>query len=113
MDVKHLPNGHNHPSQIEHQDDAPPRRRRTTNWKEILRVGGLVVAAASATAGIIVWLQVQNDRSYATRVDVERQGSQIQDLKGGVSELQRQNADIIRSLGRIEGKLEQPQAQQR
>ncbi len=58
------------------------------------------------TAGTIVWMQTQNDRSYATKVELERQTTQVEELKQGVSELQRQNTDILRSLGRIEGKIQ-------
>jgi len=78
----------------------------TVRWRDVIKIILLITTVVSMTAGTIVWMQTQNDRSYATKVELERQTTQVEELKQGVSELQRQNTDILRSLGRIEGKIQ-------
>jgi len=59
----------------------------------------LVVAIIATIAGVIFWVQSINDPKF------ERLDQEIQSVKSDISEIRNNNNEILRTVGRIEGKL--------
>jgi len=58
-----------------------------------------IVAIVATIAGVIFWVQSINDPKF------ERLEQEIQTLKSDISEIRNNNNEILRTVGRIEGKL--------
>jgi cell division protein FtsL len=58
-----------------------------------------VVAIVATIAGVIFWVQSINDPKF------ERLEQEIQTLKSDISEIRNNNNEILRTVGRIEGKI--------
>jgi len=59
----------------------------------------LVVAIIATIAGVIFWVQSINDPKF------ERLDQEIQSVKSDISEIRNNNNEILRTVGRIEGKI--------
>ena len=59
----------------------------------------LVVAIIATIAGVIFWVQSINDPKF------QRLDQEIQSVKSDISEIRNNNNEILRTVGRIEGKL--------
>jgi|TARA_Y100000114_G_scaffold66452_1_gene60932 cell division protein FtsL len=58
-----------------------------------------IVAIVATIAGVIFWVQSINDPKF------ERLEQEIQTLKSDISEIRNNNNEILRTVGRIEGKI--------
>ena len=58
-----------------------------------------VVAVVATVAGVIFWVQSINDPKF------ERLEQEIQTLKNDITDIRNNNNEILRTVGRIEGKL--------
>ena len=58
-----------------------------------------VVAVVATVAGVIFWVQSINDPKF------ERLEQAIQTLKNDITDIRNNNNEILRTVGRIEGKL--------
>jgi hypothetical protein len=59
-----------------------------------------VVAVISVVAGVIFWVQTSNDKK------VERIERDITELKTDIKQIQEDNREIIRIMGRLEGLID-------
>jgi Na+/melibiose symporter-like transporter len=60
----------------------------------------LVVAVVATIAGVIFWVQSVNDPKF------EKIEQDIQTLRGDIGQIRIDNNEILRIVGRLEGKLE-------
>jgi Na+/melibiose symporter-like transporter len=60
----------------------------------------LVVAVVATIAGVIFWVQSINDPKF------EKIEQDIQTLRGDIGQIRIDNNEILRIVGRLEGKLE-------
>ncbi len=60
----------------------------------------LVVAVVATIAGVIFWVQSINDPKF------EKIEQDIQTLRGDIGQIRVDNNEILRIVGRLEGKLE-------
>ena len=58
-----------------------------------------VVAVVATVAGVIFWVQSINDPKF------DRLEQEIQTLKNDITDIRNNNNEILRTVGRIEGKL--------
>lgn len=58
-----------------------------------------IVAVVATVAGVIFWVQSINDPKF------ERLEQEIQTLKNDITDIRNNNNEILRTVGRIEGKL--------
>ncbi len=58
-----------------------------------------IVAIVATIAGVIFWVQSINDPKF------ERLEQEIQTIKSDISEIRNNNNEILRTVGRIEGKI--------
>jgi len=58
-----------------------------------------VVAVVATVAGVIFWVQSINDPKF------ERLEQEIQTLKNDITDIRNNNNEILRTVGRIEGKI--------
>ncbi len=58
-----------------------------------------IVAVVATVAGVIFWVQSINDPKF------ERLEQEIQTLKSDITDIRNNNNEILRTVGRIEGKL--------
>ena len=58
-----------------------------------------IVAIVATIAGVIFWVQSINDPKF------ERLEQEIQTLKSDISEIRNNTTEILRPIGRIEGKI--------
>jgi len=59
-----------------------------------------IVAVVTVVAGIIFWVQTSNDKK------VERIEKDIIELKTDIKQIQEDNREIIRIMGRLEGLID-------
>ena len=74
-------------------------QNNTLNIKVLKEWFTLVVAIIATIAGVIFWVQSINDPKF------ERLDQEIQSVKSDISEIRNNNNEILRTVGRIEGKL--------
>ena len=60
-----------------------------------------IVAVVSCVVGTIFWVQTVNDS------DIIRIETEIQSLRGDINQIRENNNEILRIVGRLEGKLDQ------
>ena len=59
-----------------------------------------IVAVVTCVAGVIFWIQSSNDPKF------EKLESQINVLRQDINNIREHNSEILRIVGRLEGKLE-------
>ena len=78
----------------------PQTETTTDRIKAIKEWITFIVAVIAAVSGIIFWVQSTG------RVEYERIGRDVITIKSDMKEIQKQNADILRLIGQLEGKIE-------
>lgn len=69
-------------------------------------IGGVI----SIILGSVFWIQRAGDDKYYSKISGDNLADQIQETKTDIEVIRNQNNDIILSLGRIEGRLDQESA---
>ena len=59
-----------------------------------------IVAVVTCVAGVIFWVQSSNDPKF------DKLESQINVLRSDIENIRKHNSEILRIVGRLEGKLE-------
>lgn len=77
---------------------------RTLKLGELVgRFGGWVVSLVAIAITVVLWVQTQGDDQYYPKLageNLEKQIARVEEHMGGI---EKQNMEIIRILGRIEG----------
>lgn len=67
------------------------------------RLGGWVFGAIALVVTIVFWIQGSGDSKYYTKVEGRVLKEQVTKLETKLDNIESQNRDIIRILGRLEG----------
>ena len=73
---------------------------QTDNIEKIKDWFVFIVAVVTCVAGVIFWIQSSNDPKF------EKLESQINVLRQDINNIREHNSEILRIVGRLEGKLE-------
>lgn len=81
-------------------DESQPENQPRINIDAVKEWVTFIVAVVAAVSGIIFWVQSTG------RVEYERIERDIAGLKIDMKDIQKQNGEILRLIGQLEGKLE-------
>ncbi len=73
---------------------------QSSNLEKIKDWFVFIVAVVSCVAGVIFWVQSSNDPKF------DKLESQINILRQDINNIRTHNSEILRIVGRLEGKLE-------
>ncbi len=73
------------------------------SFGDIIKYSGSIVSAIAVIAAVILWVQSQGVDKYYPKISGENLEKQFSKFDQQMTEVQKQNVEIIRILGRIEG----------
>ena len=82
------------------ENTQTPSEAATEKIKAVKEWVTFVVAVIAAVSGIIFWVQ------STSHVEYERIERDVISIKSDMKEIQKQNGEILRLIGKLEGKIE-------
>lgn len=73
------------------------------SFGDLVKYSGTIISAIAVIAAVILWIQSQGVDKYYPKISGENLERQVIKFDQQMTEIQRQNVEIIRLLGRIEG----------
>ncbi len=71
--------------------------------ESFVKIGGWVVAVVGAVLTAVFWIQIQGNDKFYPKLSGENLEKQLVKIEVNMNDIESQNIEIIRILGRIEG----------